>query len=274
MDQSTRPCRVCGICKPENGYGDRPVRCTDCFNAWRRAKRHAAAPTLSCVNCGGDFKRIYGTTKLCSPECVTAWNRKRAGVPDLVPVGCLECKTTFLPKRSDGRYCSSRCIDRAKYSRNRKDPDYLAAKKAYWLSYREANAELIKAKATERRNANLEANRRYQREWSARHRYKVSGSWRSRNLDKAAAKQRVRNRRLAALTPFDISHAEVMAKVAYWGSKCWLCGGAFQAVDHVKPLAKDGLNILSNLRPICTSCNSRKRDRWFGVQNLDQLLPT
>ena len=43
-----------------------------------------------------------------------------------------------------------------------------------------------------------------------------------------------------------------------FGNKCWICGGPFQEIDHVIPLAKGGLHTLSNLRPSCTYCNRSK----------------
>ena len=47
---------------------------------------------------------------------------------------------------------------------------------------------------------------------------------------------------------------------------CYICGIPFAEVavhlDHVKPLAKGGPHLLSNLRPACELCNLRKADRW------------
>lgn len=60
----------------------------------------------------------------------------------------------------------------------------------------------------------------------------------------------------------DCSAAQLEARWAYYGGRCWCCGAAAEATDHVKPLAKGGSNWPANLRPICTSCNSSKRDTW------------
>lgn len=58
------------------------------------------------------------------------------------------------------------------------------------------------------------------------------------------------------------TRSQVEGRVAYWGWCCWICKGPWEAIDHVKPLAKGGPNWSSNLRPICRSCNSSKRDKW------------
>ena len=52
------------------------------------------------------------------------------------------------------------------------------------------------------------------------------------------------------------------AKAAFWGDRCWMCGGEWTDWDHVKPLAKLGPHMLANLRPACDPCNSSKGDRW------------
>ena len=52
--------------------------------------------------------------------------------------------------------------------------------------------------------------------------------------------------------------AQLEARIAFYGDRCWVCHGPFEAVDHVIPLARGGSNWPANLRPICRSCNSSK----------------
>lgn len=81
-------------------------------------------------------------------------------------------------------------------------------------------------------------------------------------------KRRARKQQTALL---HVSGEMVKAKAAYWGDKCWLCGGPFDHIDHVKPLAAGGPHILANLRPACKSCNFRKGTSWFGPRGLSRI---
>jgi len=45
------------------------------------------------------------------------------------------------------------------------------------------------------------------------------------------------------------------------GKPCVVCGNPSDSVDHIVPISKGGSNELSNLQPMCRSCNSKKADR-------------
>jgi hypothetical protein len=70
-------------------------------------------------------------------------------------------------------------------------------------------------------------------------------------------------RRLELLAAGRATAAQIKARVEFYGGLCWICRTApYQAIDHVKPLARGGSNWPANLRPACKSCNSRKGARW------------
>lgn len=71
-----------------------------------------------------------------------------------------------------------------------------------------------------------------------------------------------RRARILGQTVGEVSTAQIVARMAYFGNKCWMCSGPFEHIDHVKPLSKGGAHILSNLRPACAKCNLSKRDKW------------
>ncbi|MFF4848788.1 HNH endonuclease [Streptomyces sp. NPDC001194] len=133
-----------------------------------------------------------------------------------------------------------------------------------------ANAETYKARAQDAYRGNPEAAKSRSRIWATanpeRRREIVHASARRRHQLDPERRREIWRRRNAAIKKgvalYAFTSADVAAKVAYWGHACWVCRVPYQAIDHVKPLAKGGPHMLANLRPICTSCNTRKLDRW------------
>lgn len=53
------------------------------------------------------------------------------------------------------------------------------------------------------------------------------------------------------------------ARIAYYGGLCWICRAApYEHLDHVKPIAAGGPNLLANIRPACAACNLSKGAKW------------
>ena len=75
-------------------------------------------------------------------------------------------------------------------------------------------------------------------------------------------RNRRRSRKLNASGNDYITSELIESRWNYYGRTCYLCGEPATATDHVIPLAKGGSQYPANLRPICTSCNSSKRDKW------------
>ena len=90
-------------------------------------------------------------------------------------------------------------------------------------------------------------------------------AWKRTHREQWNAMQRLnRARRKAAKVSVGVrvTQAQIMAKVVYWGDRCWMCHGPWCEMDHVKPITKGGAHMLCNLRPICRPCNARKNARW------------
>lgn len=49
------------------------------------------------------------------------------------------------------------------------------------------------------------------------------------------------------------------ALIERWGNFCAECGGLFEQIDHIRPVAAGGSHSLDNVRPICRACNEQKR---------------
>lgn len=99
---------------------------------------------------------------------------------------------------------------------------------------------------------------------------KVS-AWQEQNPDRVRANVRASEARRKArkgqngMIPFTAEQLD--QRMAYYGYRCYLnlpgvCTGAFDDVEHVKPLSKGGPHMLANLRPACDPCNTRKFNKW------------
>lgn len=187
---------------------------------------------------------------------------------------------------ADGKICSGCGTSKSYKDFNRRaasadglQPRCRACERAAKAARYRANRERLLADMAERHAANPEKKRNAARTWAALHPEEVRlrvRMWQLANPDKVreyarttqarypAKRREITRRRRARLRsasslPFTVEQLEL--RLSMFGG-CWICGGAKQAVDHVKPLAKGGAHILANLRPICVPCNSRKADRW------------
>jgi 5-methylcytosine-specific restriction endonuclease McrA len=86
--------------------------------------------------------------------------------------------------------------------------------------------------------------------------------WRRRYPDKARALYRLhRHRRRTAEGSFTITEWDVLCE--RYGNRCLACGRVDLplTIDHVIPLSKGGTNWITDVQPLCKSCNSAKGDR-------------
>jgi 5-methylcytosine-specific restriction endonuclease McrA len=139
-------------------------------------------------------------------------------------------------------------------------------------SWRAANLERSRARDRAQRARHRAHRLAYRAAWRAANRDRLiqqAKAWRALNLERARAtarlvSQRRRARERAALiVPF--TRAQLGARLAYWGNRCYICGAPWQSIDHVKPLSKGGAHCLANFRPLCEVHNTRKQAQWYGV---------
>lgn len=189
--------------------------------------------------------------------------------------------TRFEKTRTQCKLCRSRRREAGM------SPDVRAAKYAYRREYARLNKETVKATDSrwraynrERVNANQRAawaRRDKSKElatraaWTAKNRDRIAAAnaaWYQANLDKAKEARQRRRAHLKAVQSIPFTAEQLQDRLAYYGFRCWMCGGPYEHLDHVKPVSKGGPHMLANFRPACHGCNIRKRDRWDGPKAL------
>jgi 5-methylcytosine-specific restriction endonuclease McrA len=94
-------------------------------------------------------------------------------------------------------------------------------------------------------------------EWIERNR-KNKQRWRLANKEKVKAKQR--KKYLRQKQGWGVSADALFIKMKhYFGDKCLRCGSSDHLEkDHVVPIALGGVNHITNLQPLCSTCNLLK----------------
>jgi 5-methylcytosine-specific restriction endonuclease McrA len=145
-----------------------------------------------------------------------------------------------------------------------------ARARAYSKAYYEANKPQALAYAKQWHAANPEkvigAQRKWRRDNPEKQRAATARWAKEHPVETVLKTERHRARKVNA--PGVCTAEQLEARVAYYGHKCAYCGGPFEGIDHVVPLARGGSNWPANLRPACLYCNSSKGDRllseWAG----------
>lgn len=131
--------------------------------------------------------------------------------------------------------------------------------------YRQRNAEKLSRKWAEYRKSNSQKRAQYCADWRRANPEKQAAAkraWKQANPELNRAHEALRRARLRSVPAIEFTVEQLAQRWAYYGDKCWICREEATATDHVKPIAKGGAHMLCNLRPICTPCNSSKRDTW------------
>lgn len=204
----------------------------------------------------------------------------------------------------DGRYPSCKACKNAQAAEHRathlekhraRSRDYhrthTEQRQAASHAYYESNRDRILTRTTRYQQEHPEQVKTYKRTYRDKHREEHlpavrqrSAEWRAANRDKdRAASKHWRNRNRSAYRAIQHRHRARMkgnggsytagqweALKAHYGYRCLCCGRIepeiMLTVDHVVPIALGGSNDITNIQPLCLSCNCSKQDRTIDYR--------
>ena len=155
-----------------------------------------------------------------------------------------------------------------KQSRNQaSNLKFAADRQAYQVAYAYRNRHEKRVKCRRWRALNYDKALAQVRAWYRLHPglRPSQKTWRAAHPEQVRLfniRARARRRALETSAPGHCTQAQLEARIAIYGHRCWICHEPWRAIDHVKPLCRGGSNWPSNLRPICGPCNSRKSKGW------------
>lgn len=105
--------------------------------------------------------------------------------------------------------------------------------------------------------------------WEKKNREKINittRAWHIRNPHKSS-EYHTRYRTRKAQNGGNHTAIEFGVLCKKYGNECLACGiGGKLTVDHVVPIAKGGTNDISNIQPLCMSCNASKQDKTIDYR--------
>jgi 5-methylcytosine-specific restriction endonuclease McrA len=125
---------------------------------------------------------------------------------------------------------------------------------AHAAKYRDANRELINEKRRKRHKENRDGENQYHRIWSKSH------------PEVTRLHNRIRRVRLNNVGGnFTAEQFEELC--VKYGGKCLACGEIkLLSPDHIIPISKGGGNDISNIQPLCSSCNGKKHAKTIDYR--------
>lgn len=204
------------------------------------------AHLVNCRVCNKQFEPPHFNSKCCSNEC-----RELA-----IKTSKKKYKKSENGKESQKRYISGN-------SYKEKEKRYRGSKKAKSLAVKrskrclENNAHLQEAKK--------ERDRLYGRSETGREINKISSAkYRKTEKGKQVAKNS-KSRRRQAERAGNITLSQWSGVLERYRNKCANCGCSGKLeLDHIYPLSKGGAHCVSNIQPLCRSCNASKGAKIYG----------
>lgn len=184
-------------------------------------------------------------------------SRPKKGETRSVTIVCSQCgaskQRTLSHQRFPGReYCSRKCYGDSKIGVPVLDLEAYQERSAASLGERNPNWR-----------GGMPTRKLSHRAWCRRNRESVS----QRNSTRRA-------RKMAAAGSFTLAEWEALK--ADHGHRCAMCrrpeSEAALTRDHIIPLSKGGSDEISNIQPLCRSCNSKKKDRIISPTSRSDFM--
>jgi 5-methylcytosine-specific restriction endonuclease McrA len=252
LAKGLKPCSKCREVKPIDEFGKRPKNsdglmgwCKACYARYHQkwycenreralARSHEYAKTLQ-------FKRYQKRYKRENRERIRRY------------------KKAYYQKHRE----RISVVDQERYLRNREH--ILAQKKEYRRTHRAERRE--NNKDWVRRNPGKRRAQRLRYKLSHLEEYRKRDSERSkryyRENPEIIAAQRARRRARVHNADGEYSEDQWLKLLEMCGESCAACGATEDLTrDHIIPLTWGGSNFITNLQPLCKTCNSIKQDLY------------
>jgi len=176
-----------------------------------------------------------------------------------------------------GSYCKRCNAERAREYRKRYPERWKEATRKYnslhhdrllisFKKYRETHSEERKKYRESRANWNKDYQKKYYQDNKDKIRTRINAYYKN-NPHKSriyVARRRAKKNGLEV----SYSHSEWIDLCNKYGNKCLCCGSSDKLqADHVVPLSKGGHGDISNIQPLCKTCNSKKHDKTIDFRN-------
>lgn len=176
-------------------------------------------------------------------------------------------------RAKDGLNCwCKKCTDEKSRERYCENKEAHLKKVATWQGQNKAKVRQYKQAWKDK---NPEARKRHGKDAYWRDPEKARGKsskWRKENPDKHRAHARTREYKKRGAGGRH-THAEWIALCEQYNYRCLKCGKAGKlTIDHIKPINKGGSDDISNIQPLCFSCNSSKQDREIDYRTKGGIL--
>lgn len=182
---------------------------------------------------------------------------------------CKKCGGTEWYKNRECLFCKRERTQR--WAKN--NPEREAKRVRDWFS---SNPDRARENARKRYAADPSKDKEKSDRWKRKNTQRVKDNgrrWRQENPEKENARTHRRRSRIKG-GGGSYTAQEWLDLCNQYGNRCLACGRGDVplAADHIKPVSLGGSSDISNIQPLCKSCNSQKHNRYIDYRDKPGLL--